>query len=255
MCRIAAYMGAPGFLNDILLAPEHGLSRQAWDAREMESATVNADGWGAAWLDDDDRPAVYRNILPIWADVNVEPLARSLRSRLWLGNVRSATPGLGTDHANTQPFCDEHLLFTHNGFVDRFATTLRARLRAELAPAVETSIVGNTDSEYLFALLRQQAGDPVTRVRTAIALLRGWLAETPDVRALLAFVLTDGERLVAVRTAINARAPSLYYHADWRAGTMIASEPFDTDSGWTRIETDTLVVVDRQSSVPVVETL
>ena len=43
-----------------------------------------------------------------------------------------------------------------------------------------------------FQQIRQQAGDPVTRVRTAIALLRGWLAETPDVRALLAFVLLLG---------------------------------------------------------------
>lgn len=255
MCRIAAYIGTPCLLGDILTAPAHSLHRQSWDAREMKSATVNADGWGAAWLDRDARPAVYREILPIWADVNVDSLCRSLTSPLWLANVRSATPGLGTDHANTQPFCDDALLFTHNGFIDGFAHTLRARLRAELDPAIESAIVGNTDSEYLFALIRQQRGDLAARVRRSLAWIRAQLADTPDVRALLTLIVSDGRTLVATRAAVNGDPPSLYLHPNWQGGVVVASEAFDGDPGWRAIEPEGLIVVNKDQLAPQMQTL
>lgn len=247
MCRIAAYLGAPCTLGDFVVAPEHGLAHQSWAAREMTSATVNADGWGAAWLDADNRPASYRQVLPIWADRNLEPLGRSLRSPLWLANVRSATAGLGTDFANTQPFVDERLLFTHNGFIDRFATTLRARVRAELNPAIETTIQGNTDSEYLFALIRQQRGALAERVRAALNQLAEWLAPIPDVRALLNVIISDGSQLVATRAACHTDAPSLYVNADWHGGTVVASEAFDSYKGWQQIRPQEIVVVEAGS--------
>ena len=51
MCRIAGFIGArPLALRALITDPPHGLGHQAWAAREMVSATVNADGWGAAWL-------------------------------------------------------------------------------------------------------------------------------------------------------------------------------------------------------------
>lgn len=244
MCRIAGYLGRPLTLQALVCDPPHGLAHQSWAAQEMVSATVNADGWGAAWLDEAGRPAGYRQILPIWADVNLEALARSLRSPAWLANVRSATAGLGTDYANTQPFHDDELLFTHNGFIDRFAHTLRARLRAELAPEIEISINGNTDSEYLFALIRQQTGTLAQRVRAALALVRGWLADTPNVRALLNVIVSDGRQIVATRDALNGDAPSLYFHADWQGGVAIGSEAFDNQPGWTGVESGEMIIAE-----------
>ncbi len=254
MCRIAAYMGPPCTLGAFAVAPEHGLVHQSWAAREMVSATVNADGWGAAWTDADGRPATYRQVLPIWADVNLEPLARSLRSPLWLANVRSATAGLGTDYANTQPFVDDELLFTHNGFIDRFAHTLRARMRAEISTAIEPTIQGNTDSEYLFALIRQQAGDLAERVRAALAMISEWLKTTPEVRALLNVIVSDGTQLVATRAAFNGDAPSLYINTDWQGATVIASEALDNQSGWSCVESGQIIIA-RAGATPVRETL
>ncbi|MES1940175.1 hypothetical protein T5B8_08028 [Salinisphaera sp. T5B8] len=243
MCRIAGYIGLqPLALRTLICDPPHGLAHQSWAAREMVSATVNADGWGAAWLDADHQPAAYRQVLPIWADANLDSLGRSLRSPLWLANVRSATAGLGTDYANTQPFYDDALLFTHNGFIDRFAHTLRARLRAEVAPEIETTINGNTDSEYLFALLRQQTGPLETRLGSVITQVRDWLADTPQVRALLNMIVSDGQCMVAVRAAVNGDAPSLYFHADWHGGIAIGSEAFDNHSGWTCVESDQMII-------------
>jgi len=254
MCRIAAYMGPPCTLGGFISAPEHGLLHQSWAAREMVSATVNADGWGAAWVDDAGRPAVYRQVLPIWADVNLEPLARSLRSPLWLANVRSATAGLGTDYANTQPFVDDGLLFTHNGFIDRFAHTLRARVRAEISSDIEPTIQGNTDSEYLFALIRQQTGTLTERLRAALRLIESWLTNTPEVRALLNIIVSDGEQLVATRAAFNGDPPSLYVNADWHGAVVIASEALDNQSGWSCVESGQIIIA-RPGREPIRETL
>ena len=249
MCRIAAFIGPPLTLGELVCEPPHGLAHQSWAAKEMVSATVNADGWGAAWFDEARRPATYRQILPIWADVNLDALARSLRCDVWLANVRSATAGLGTDYANTQPFHndrggDDALLFTHNGFIDRFAHTLRARVRAALDPEIEITINGNTDSEYLFALIRQQRGPLAERVRTALALVREWLADAPDVRALLNVIVSDGRQLVATRDALHGDAPSLYYHHDWHGGIAIGSEAFDDQHGWAAVESGEIIIAE-----------
>lgn len=244
MCRIAAYLGPVCPLHDFLDAPPHSLARQSWDAREMASATVNADGWGIGWYADDGEPAVYRHTLPIWADGNVDALARSLSRPLWVGNVRSATPGLGTEHANTQPFAGNGLMFAHNGYIQDFARTLRARVRARLDPAIEQTIQGNTDSEYLFALVRQQTGTLTERLERALRLVHEWLAEQNDTQALLNMIVTDGRRLAAVRSAFNAPAPSLYIHRGWRGGMVVASEVFDTDGGWQTVVPESFVTLE-----------
>lgn len=243
MCRIATYLGPDCPLRDFLDAPPHSLARQSWDAREMASATVNADGWGLGWYADDGKPAVYRHTLPIWADGNVDALARSLSRQVWVGNVRSATPGLGTDHANTQPFAGDGLIFAHNGYIQDFARHLRARLRAELDPTIEQTIQGSTDSEYLFALVRQQTGTLAERLQRAVSRVHEWLGEQDDLKALLNMVVTDGRRVTAVRSAFNAPAPSLYIHRGWRGGVMVASEPFDAAAGWQAVVPESFVTL------------
>lgn len=243
MCRIAAYLGPECSLRQFLDAPPHSLARQSWDAKEMASATVNADGWGVAWYADDGAPAIYRHTLPIWADGNVDALARSLSRPLWVGNVRSATSGLGTDHANTQPFAGDGLIFVHNGYIQDFARTLRRRIRAELDPEIEQSIHGTTDSEYMFALVRQQTGTLQDKLAAALDKIHSWLAETGDLKALLNMAVTDGHQLVAVRSAYNAPAPSLYVHRDWQGAAVIASEAFDADPDWCAINPESFVTL------------
>lgn len=244
MCRIAAYQGKPCLLHDFLLAPEHSLHDQSWRPRELVSATVNADGWGAGWFADDGQPAIYRHTLPIWSDTNVPGLARSLRSGTWVANVRSATSGLGTDMINTQPFAGGGLIYTHNGFIDDFAHSLRRRLRATLSETVEADVQGNTDSEYLFAMIRQEQGTLPERLAAVVRQVQSWLTDKSDIRALLAIVVADGRQMAGVRAAANAEAPSLYFNAGWHDGAIIASETFDDDRGWRRLEPDQVVAID-----------
>src|SRR5690554_1225988 len=180
MCRFAAYLGPTITLERFLLEPPHSLVRQSYQPREMSTALLNADGFGIGWYTQE-RTCVYRNPQPIWSDPNLRGIARSLERPLWLAYVRSATDELSTHHVNTQPFCDEELLFLHNGYIDGFAHTLRPRIRSWLDPRIEANVHGSTDSEYLFAVLRQLLQDEDMGIDQALRELCGlverWASE------------------------------------------------------------------------------
>lgn len=247
MCRFAAYLGPEIALDRFLLEPSHSLVRQAAAPREMHTALLNADGFGIGWYNADGRPAAYRNVMPIWADPNLPELGRSLHRPLWVGHVRSATDGFGTGFANTQPYLDEELLFVHNGFVTGFAAGTRQHLRRWLLPATEAAIHGNTDSEYLFAAIRQLLAEDEERdLSDALRLLCMLLVEWGAEHALLNLALTDGGRIVALRHALDADCPSLYFTTDddaFPGAQLLASEPL-TDTGlWQSVPPHHLLIL------------
>lgn len=249
MCRLSAYIGPPISLAHFLLHPPHSLVRQSWAPREMCEAKLNADGYGFGWFDPNGVPVKFTSTLPIWSDINLPALGGSLFAPAWVANVRSATPGLATSQANTQPFADEEFLFLHNGFIVDFARGMRGRMRAALRPEIEATVHGNTDSEYIFALLRNiLADDPEMPVAEGLlqlfAVLAEWLAGE---RALLNLLLCDGERLYASRHAINGDCPSLYYTTDDDAypdGFLIASEPLTESRFWQPVPANHCLVLD-----------
>ncbi len=242
MCRIAAYAGEPISLHCFLQQPPHSLFRQSWAAREMRNAAVNADGFGVGWYDDQHRPRRYLNTVPVWTDPNLTDLGRCLHSSCWVGNVRSATDGMQAGYASTQPFCAPPWLFVHNGYLGEFAT-LRPQLNRLLPDALQGTMAGTTDSEYLFSLWQMQQ----QRLQHPLAALAA-TAQTiqtlaPQARHLLSITVTDGNGLYALRHAINAPAPSLYQATDsgsWPRGVAVASEPVDA-AGWQPIPAHTLL--------------
>jgi glutamine amidotransferase len=254
---MAAYVGEPIRLDDFLRAPAHSLIEQAHAPAETLSATVNADGIGIGWYADDGLPASYRSGLPAWADPNLDGLGRSLSRPLWVANVRSATDPLSNSIANTQPFVDARRLFLHNGFIADFAHSVRGPLRAALDTDIEARISGTTDSEYLFALLRQRAErrkDLVAAVRATVHQLRGWL-EAADCGALLNLIVADGARLVALRHGHGKTAPSLYLHArhaGFAGGALVASEPLDGSGDWVAVPEDHIVTLEAGDHVDTV---
>lgn len=257
MCRMAAYFGAPLRLDRFLLEPAHGLVEQAHAPRETISATVNADGFGVGWYDEAGAPAAYRTLLPAWADPNLPPLGRSLTSAVWLANVRSATDPLSSGFANTQPFHDERLMFLHNGFVAGFGDGLRSRLRAWFRSDIESGIQGTTDSEYLFAALRQSIAEAPSR---SLADHLRWLVEHVTAHgggeALLNFILCDGMHMAGLRHAQGASCPTLYVRprgGDW-PGHVVASEPLTEDGAWRPIPPHHVVTVSSDRD-PVIEPL
>ncbi|MEE8388302.1 MAG: ergothioneine biosynthesis protein EgtC [Acidiferrobacterales bacterium] len=251
MCRIAAYIGPPVALQHFLLSPSHSLMEQAWAPREMREAKLNADGFGFGWFANMRQPAIYTNPMPIWTDPNLEGLGQTLSADLWLAYVRSASRRTDVSHANTQPFVNSTLLFTHNGFIDQFGETLRHNIRHALQTHCEKTIHGNTDSEYLFALLRQQLleGIPVEAgLRKLSQLLQGWAS---DVKLLLNFVIAEKDRIVAMRHAINGDCPSLYYCVNEKSfpeGKLVASEPLTESGNWQAIPEHHLLILSRDGA-------
>jgi glutamine amidotransferase len=248
VCRFAAYVGPDLPLQSFLLEPGHSLLRQSWQPREMQEALLNADGFGIGWYNGD-APALYRNTHPIWADANLPDLGRSLARPLWLAGVRSATPGFTTGLANTQPFCDDELIFVHNGYVTGFTTHVRGQMRRWLEPELEASIHGNTDSEYLFAVLRQllrqdEEASLEEALRRLCQQVLGWLDEGG---ALLNIAVADGRQVFALRHAIDGNCPSLYYTSDderFPGGQLLASEPLTESDYWLPVPPHHLLVLD-----------
>ena len=69
----------------------------------MLTAELNADGFGFGWYLESGDPGAYTNPMPIWSDINLAHIGRAFESRLWLGNVRSATPGQPVNQGQYPP--------------------------------------------------------------------------------------------------------------------------------------------------------
>ena len=175
---------------------------------------------------------LYRNILPIWNDANLPPLARYIQTGCFLGYVRSATSNLSVDMINCQPFSHQKLTFIHNGFIDDFRSTLYRPIRDRLSDFAYQRIEGTTDSEHIFALVvnELEADDSMTLAqalnKTILNLAE--LAESNGIEFSANIVLSNGKELAACRYANRKQSPSLYYIKDnsrYSNAVIVASEP------------------------------
>ncbi len=242
MSRLVAYAGPEVRLDQLLLTPIHGFLTQTFFDQQQ------ADGFGIAWYDAEDIPAIYSQRLPIWLDNNLPALVRSLYSDLWLAMVHHTSGHFAADLVAIQPFADDQLIFLHDGFLENFSG-LRHTVRDFLDPDIEAEIRGNTDSEHIFALLRHLlADDAELGVEEGLAELLDLLGEwLEDRRGLLNIVVTDGERIYAARHAHNAECPSLYYSIDDDAfpdGQLLASEYLTDAEFWLSVPRHHLLILD-----------
>ena len=247
MCRLAAYLGKEITLRKFLHEPEHNLIKQSWAPKEMQEGTLNADGFGLTWLATNNIPCTYKNILPIWSDTNLEGLSHSLNSRLWVANVRSATPGQGVNEANTQPFVKDTLIFTHNGCIKPFSKKIKTGLLDILSSDIRAEINGDSDSLYLFALFLQHVNNGKTIVESIQAMMHELVNICgKQTAAFVNLIISDGKLVYACRHAINKDCPSLYYLLD-NEGVRVASEPLTPDVNWQSFDEHSLLVFNESS--------
>ena len=225
MCRLAAYLGAPLFLEELIAKPRHSLMRQALRAEEAKAVT-NGDGFGIGWYGERAEPGVYRELMPAWSDDNLLALSQTLSSRLFFAHVRAATAG-GIARQNCHPFRFGRYLFMHNGQIGGYGQ-LRRVLESRLPDELYAERRGATDSELLFLLTvpLMQRGAPADEAVMSVlddtmALMRERGIEQP---LRFAAVLSDGERFHAFRIASDGQPPTLYLRRGHR-GTTVASEP------------------------------
>ncbi|MDZ7904811.1 MAG: class II glutamine amidotransferase [Cypionkella sp.] len=244
MCRWAAYIGAPIFLDEIIARPENSLIHQSLDARQGHTP-VNADGFGVAWYAHKPEPGLFRDVMPAWADANLGSLTQHVRARLFLAHVRAAT-GTATSRNNCHPFVHGIWSFMHNGQVGGFAQ-MRRDADMLIPDALYAARRGATDSEALFlvALAAGLQENPRAALEiaaakfTKLAQQKGTL---PQLR--LTAALSDGQRLYAVRYASDDAAPSLFYRwSDRLGGYAVVSEPLDmSEQGWQEVTSGSFCV-------------
>ncbi|WP_234853755.1 class II glutamine amidotransferase [Paracoccus everestensis] len=249
MCRWAAYVGQPIFLEDIVSLPDHSLIRQSQGARRCLTP-VNADGFGLAWYGERPEPGLYRDVMPAWSDPNLHSLVAQVRSGLFMAHVRAST-GTATSRNNCHPFVSGRWSFMHNGQFggyDAFRRDADVMIPDDLYPHRK----GATDSEALFLIALGEGldSDPKGAMERAVARLtdlsmrRG---RAPFVRAACAF--SDGQRLYAIRHASDDHAPSLFHR--WsriRNGRAVVSEPLETDENdWTEVPPGSFCIFDGDS--------
>ncbi|MFC9794016.1 ergothioneine biosynthesis protein EgtC [Streptomyces sp. NPDC127584] len=237
MCRHLAFLGEPVALGELLVEPAHGLLRQSWEPRFQTSGTVNADGFGVGWYAEGDPvPARYRRSGPIWADLSFADLARVVRSGALLAAVRGATLPGADGEAAAAPFAAGPWLFSHNGAVRGWPSSL-APLAAALPAGELLALEARTDSALVWALVlrRLRSGDaPEDALADTV---REVAAAAPG--SGLTLLLTDGARITA-----TAWENSLWYlTAPDRV--VVASEPYDDDRRWREVPGRTLVTATR----------
>ena len=237
MCRWAAYIGSPIYLEDVICRPGHSLVRQSHGATRCHTP-VNADGFGLAWYGDRPEPGLYRDIMPAWSDSNLKSLTASLKSHLFLAHVRAST-GTATSRNNCHPFVVGRWSFMHNGQFGGY-DSYRRHADALIPDEYYPHRKGATDSEALFlmALAEGLDDDPAGAMARATAKFEALARQrgtAPHVRLTAAF--SDGARLYALRYASDDHAPTLFHRwSDTRGGRAVVSEPLESDEAdWQEV--------------------
>lgn len=227
MCRMIVRIGQESTSMDkVIWRGVHNLEVQSHKPKLMTEATMNVDGFGAAWyVPGHERPARYRTTKAMWADPNLHDMAYATESRMFLAYVRSATPGLGISLANTQPFIRERYAFMHNGYLKNFREGAMRKIQRNLSDEAYTLIRGSTDSEHLFALCVDALINGASKSE-ALMETTARARELVSDPSLVTLMLSDGEGVAVLRSEFHGgSAPTLFSHvADGE--TLLASEPF-----------------------------
>ena len=244
MCRLAAYIGAEIPLENIIIKPEHSLLEQSQDAREAKM-TVNGDGFGIAWYDDQYQLGIYKDVLPAWADSNLLDICRMVKSKVFIAHIRASTFG-ATSRENCHPFAYGNWSFAHNGGIGEFSL-VRRKIENLLDDQYYSARRGYTDSELFFLLLLTNGleGNVVLALETTIfqvsELIKQNNALSSPIR--LTCVFSDGKSIYGFRHASDNKSPSLYISNQLdNGGQALASEPLHGDGAeWQRVEPGHLV--------------
>jgi gamma-glutamyl hercynylcysteine S-oxide hydrolase len=225
VCRHLGYLGAPRPVGDLLFDAPHALVDQGRVPREMPVARDNPDGWGIAWWMSANLPPLhYRSTTPMWRDTGFPASGDSAGAVL--AAVRKASPGTTLRTENNAPFVGTSrvgpLAFSLNG--NAFHESCAARVKGALRPG--TRLAGDTDSEVLFALVRDRIDDGRDPA-AAVAAVHHVIDPGPEVYVNL--LLLTAHELVA-----TTWQHTLYLHED-DAGVTVASEPLDADPAWRRV--------------------
>ncbi len=259
MCRLFGLTAAP-----------HRIHATFWllDAKDSlaEQSRGEPDGTGVGTFGPDGEPRVDKQPLAAYQDEAFAAEARQLESTTFVAHVRFASTG-DIEEKNTHPFCQGGRLFAHNGALGDLP-----RLEDELGD-YRSLVLGDTDSERLFALVTKHIDRHDGDVGAGIASALRWAASALPVLSLNMIVTTPTE-LWAVRypgtnnllvLERQAGGPHGGRHLDHasaagtirvrsghlasRSSVVLATEAMDEDPGWRSLAPGELLHVDDHLAV------
>ncbi len=257
MCRHAAYVGPAVSISTLTHASSHDLVHQSYEARELLTGVVCADGFGVTWYEPSTRPepARYASAMPIWSDRNLSSFGPLVQSECIMAAVRNATVAGTSSEENCAPFTSGRYAFSLNGFLEDFESSWQPWVIERIAPERQSLVRGKTDGEFLFqaVLTRVDEGDDLATATQSILREAADHAAAIGKEAQLNILLTDGGRVIATRCGTAGRSNSLYVLADGDdlpGSVVVASEPLMDDSGWKAVDDGSVVVL--QAGAPAV---
>jgi glutamine amidotransferase len=214
MCRLLGYLGEPVLLEELIVAPDNALIRQATDAQML--AMLNLAGYGlAGWneeMAEPHLPLLFHSTQVAVLDNNLRTLAKKLRVGTLVAHLRGVAHD-GSAVVNQQschPFAmpGSPLVLAHNGDLHGFAQ-MRFELAQFVKPAVAQRMTSLIDSAFLHALVLSQVDDPAgpftcdeihRAVEDALAIVRKVRREQGiDHSSSVNLMVSDGRSLVATR--------------------------------------------------------
>ena len=230
-----------------------------------EQSRRNPDGAGIGVFRDDGEPVLDKQPIAGYEDTEFAREARAARSRTFVAHVRYASVGAHTV-ANTHPFALDGRIFAHNGTL----TGIDA-LDRRLAELDATGLVlGDTDSERMFALITAETRRHGGSVADGIAAAIGWIADHLGIFSVN-FIIGTPEELWALRYPANhelyvldrttdlapdrplaVATPRIRAHVpDLTAqpAVVVATEPMDGETGWRLMDSGELLHVAKDLTI------
>ncbi len=230
MCRHLAYLGPPIALGSLLFDAPHSLCEQGERPWHQAPGRVNKDGWGVGWFDADgvvdDR--YYRTTTSMWDDREFP--YRDVESGAFVAAARLASPGATLHPSGNAPFRAEGWMFSLNGYVKGFPDGTGDELRAVLSARRRDALVGDADTEVLFALVLDRLERGSAPAAALASVVRQVAALT---EAKLNLLLTNGRAVHGTRFGNSLFARE----------STVASEPLDQPDEWREIPEDSLVLM------------
>ncbi|MEE6175921.1 class II glutamine amidotransferase [Mycobacterium sp. 050134] len=225
-----------------------------------DQSRKNPDGTGLGVFDEHGRPQLYKQPMAAWEDAAFATEAHELSGTTFLAHVRYATTG-SHQVRNTHPFLQDGRIFAHNGVVEGL-DVVDERLRELGADGL---VLGDTDSERVFALVTASIAAHAGDVRAGLLDAMRWLGANVPIYAVNVLLCTatdmwalrypDTHELYLLDRRHDGPAASDFHmrtdriraysrHLCTRSSVVLASEPMDDDERWRLLEPGELVHVD-----------
>jgi predicted glutamine amidotransferase len=227
------YKGAAVSLDDLLYQPNNSLVKQAYHPQMLDMLSLAGFGM-LAWDDTSHLPAVpfsYRSVnIPV-CDQNLKALAEKLRVTALIAHVRGVVfdqnPTVGEQNLHPFLYKGYRLALAHNGYLAAF-DRMRFALLDYIKPEIARLISGNSDTEWIYALLLSQFQDPrvvagpdeiVRALEKTLSIIRA-IRQQHDIAVSSStnLFISDGSSLVAVRFSFDYGCYDMQEPAEIRNG-------------------------------------